>query len=277
MKSEGAPSLEVGDFEVDVVEASRRRPVLVDFWAPWCGPCRALGPVLEKLAAENDGRWVLVKVNTDQHPEISSQYQVRGIPAVKLFVDGKVVDEFTGALPEYAVKQWLEKAIPTRSKKLVEEAERALDGGDVDRGRELLEQVLGDEPDNPKGQILMARSVVFDNPDRALSLVEDAAFAGPAYVQMGEAIKALVAFEAAADNPELLPDEQGKQEYLAAARAMKSSDYERAIGHLIDVLKVNRYYNDDGARKAGIALFALLGEQHPVTRRQRRTFDMWLF
>ncbi|MCZ6756762.1 MAG: thioredoxin, partial [Bacteroidetes bacterium] len=95
-------SVEVQNFQEDVIEASSEVPILVDFWAEWCGPCRVLGPVLEKLEAEQNGEWRLAKVDTDQHPEVSMQYGIRGIPAVKLFVDGNVVSEFTGALPEIA-------------------------------------------------------------------------------------------------------------------------------------------------------------------------------
>lgn len=270
-------SFEVNDFQQDVIAASREQPVLVDFWAAWCGPCRALGPVLEKLAMEDDAGWTLVKVNTDQHPEIAQQYRIRGIPAVKLFVDGEVVDEFTGALPEYAVRQWLEKAIPSEVKQRVEEAERAMDAGDDAGARALLESVLGQEPENPKARILLARLLAFEDPDRAASLVDSAAFAGANYVQLGEAIKTLASFIEAASDASSLPDEQGKEDYVAAAGATRERRFEAAIDHLIEVLKVNRYFNDDAARKAGVALFTLLGDQHDVTRARRRTFDMWLY
>lgn len=270
-------SFEVNDFQQDVIEASRKQPVLVDFWAAWCGPCRALGPVLEKLATEKDAGWTLVKVNTDMHPEISQRYGIRGIPAVKLFVDGEVVDEFTGALPEYAVRQWLEKAIPSETKQRVEEAERAIDAGDEDRARSLLEEVLTDEPENPKAKILLARLIAFEDAQRAISLVEGAAFVGAGYAQLADAIKTLAAFEQAASDPASLPDEQGRKEFAAAARSMKAGSYGEAIDLLIEVLKVNRYFHDDGARKAGVALFTVLGDQHDVTRSKRRIFDMWLY
>lgn len=104
---------DVTDFERDVIDASHKRPVLVDFWAGWCSPCRVLGPTLEALADASGDRWDLVKVNVDKHPSIAQQYGVRGIPAVKLFADGAVAAAFTGALPKPAVQQWIDTALET--------------------------------------------------------------------------------------------------------------------------------------------------------------------
>ena len=100
------------NFDEDVIQTSHRKPVVVDFWAPWCGPCRILGPTLEKLAKESGGRWRLVKINADTFPDLSQRFGVRGIPAVKLFVNGAVKDEFVGALPEPALRQWLDRSLP---------------------------------------------------------------------------------------------------------------------------------------------------------------------
>lgn len=101
-------------FEQEVVAKSYEKPVLVDFWAPWCGPCRVLGPTIEKLAKESGGAWRLVKINVDQHPALSQRFEIRSIPSVKLFWQGQVHNEFMGALPEPALRRWLDQHLPKR-------------------------------------------------------------------------------------------------------------------------------------------------------------------
>ena len=265
------------EFQTDVIEASRTVPVLVDFWAPWCGPCRVLGPALDRLAAENEGKWRLVKVNTDEHPELSRRYGIRGIPAVKLFADGEVVDEFTGALPEYAVKQWLEKALPSENKKRLARAERELEADNEGAARELLDKILEEEPGNPKARVLLARLLAFEDPSRAAELVEGSAFAGPGFVQIEGAVKTIARLYELSQDDADLPDGAGKKAYQEGIDALRHRDFSRALERFIDVIRADRYYDDDGARKACVALFALLGNDHPAVKQYRRTFDMALY
>lgn len=267
-------SHEIKGFQEDVIESSRTTPVLVDFWAPWCGPCRVLGPTLERLAQESEDKWKLVKVNTDENPEVSARYGIRGIPAVKLFVDGEVVDEFTGALPEYAVKQWLEKAIPSESKKRVERAEKEMAAGNRDEAQKLLETTVSEEPSNSKARVLLAQLLAFDDPERSVDLVTDSAFAGPGYIQIEEAVKTVARlFNVDGE----LPDGAGREAYRAGIDAMRAGRYETAVQNFIEVIGKDRYYDDDGARKACVALFTLLGNDHPAVANYRRKFDMALY
>jgi putative thioredoxin len=131
-------------FEREVIEASRRQPVVVDFWAGWCQPCRVIGPVLERLAAEPDAGFKLAKVDVDANQSVSYAFRIQSIPAVKAFVDGQVVDEFVGAIPEQAIKQWLEGIVPDGKAGSLEEARKAASRGRYDEARALLAELDGE-------------------------------------------------------------------------------------------------------------------------------------
>jgi putative thioredoxin len=269
-------AIELQNFEEEVLKASQFKPVLVDFWAPWCGPCRTLGPIIEKLALEHQDKWTLVKINSDQHPDLSSRYDVKGIPAVKLFHKGRVIDEFTGVLPEYAIVQWLEKALPSKAKELIRAAESALELEEESKARQLLEEALLLEPTNATASGLLASLVVFDQLDRAAELAKTAATGEPRFLQLNSAIQEIAAY-ANEDRLNALEAEKGADAYRLAIEEMHAGHAEQAILALIEVLKVNRYLDDDGSRKLGVALFTLLGPSHPLTQKHRRTFDMWLY
>jgi putative thioredoxin len=269
-------SYEVQDFQADVIEASYDKPVLVDFWAPWCGPCRQLGPTLEQLAEDTD-QWTLVKVHTDQNPTPARKYGVRGIPNVKLFVDGTVEAEFTGALPKHAVQKWLDENLPNEMTARIREARQALDAGDEQTAVELLEDIVEQNGDHPEAKVLMARALVFDDPERANTLADAADVAEPTLRQTREAVQTVARLVSLADAPDELPEDPAREPYLDGARALAEHDVDNAAQHLIRAVQANRHYDDDGPRRACIALFTLLGNDHEVTRTYRRTFDMALY
>ena len=270
-------AFEVQNFQEDVLDASRELPVLVDFWAPWCAPCRILGPVLEKLAAENEGTWKLVKINTDENQDLSIEYGIRGIPAVKLFVDAKVVNEFVGALPEPQVRRWLDQAIPNEQTRRVFEALDLLEAGEVARAEALLRQVIEDDPRNAQALAILAQVIVFAHPSEAVAFASGASDAEPRLAPYAEVIKTIAHLLERQQAPEILPEGPARATYQAALNAIAQQDFDTALTHFIDVIRTDRYYDDDGARKACIALFALLGERHPLTQKHRRPFDMALY
>jgi len=263
---------DVQNFREDVVDASQNGPVVVDFWAPWCGPCRVLGPIIEKLALEQADKWTLAKVNSDQFQAEAMQYGVRGIPSVKMFYKGEVIDEFTGALPEPAIRQWLEKALPGETKDLMREVESLLEEGRLVDTRARLERILELEPTNPAAAGHLASLIALEDPDRAAGLADLAMTGEPRFVQIAEAVRSLTGLTS-----EPHPDGDGAAIYADAVSALKAGDPDAAVQALIEVLKTDRYYGDDAARKLGVAIFTLLGPEHPVSVAHRRTFDMWLY
>lgn len=262
-------------FEEEVIEASYNKPVLVDFWAAWCGPCRVIGPVLEKLATEQADRWTLVKVNTEEHPNVASEYGIRGIPAIKLFAEGKVVGEFTGALPESAIKQWLDEYLPSEAKKMLLRAKSLLEEGEYGEALLLLETIHVEEPNNAEANLLLAKMTLFNDPKRAAALAKGGAFVGVQGIQQAEAVQNLALFLEM--NPESLPEGEGKRGLEDALVALKQQDAETCVVHLLDILQKNKAYHNEAARRLGVALFNFLGDQHPVTQRFRRSFNMWLY
>lgn len=267
-------SFDVADFQKEVIERSKEKPVLVDFWAEWCAPCRILGPVLEKLAGEAIGDWVLAKVNTEEMPDVAREYNIRSIPNVKLFVDGKPEAEFVGALPEPMLKQWLQKNIPSKSRKEVERAEALLDKGRNEEAATILDSVIKSEPGNHKARVLLALMLLDTDLPRAEELVNPIEEDSDVF-DLAEAVRT---FAALAHKPaESLPDKPAKETYLKGIKKLKTRDYAAALEAFIEVIRNDREYDNDGSRKACVAIFKVLGEDHDITQQYRREFSRALY
>ena len=273
---EESVTYDTDDFDRDVIERSRTIPVLVDFWAEWCGPCKVLGPVLEKLAGEQSDRWAFVKLDTEAFPHVSARYGVRSIPNVKLFVDGEVADEFVGALPEPRVVEWLGKAIPSRYRAQLADARRLLSDNGAGPALEVLRPIMAAEPDNHEALVLTARAVLYADSEQAADIVGPVPLGSPHYDE-AEAIRTLSSMSAGMDDPPLLPQSPVKERYLQAIRSARTGDYEAALEGFIDVVRRDRRYDEDGARRGCVAIFNLLGNDHELTRRFRSALSSALF
>ena len=269
-------SYDTNNFQKDVIEQSHQIPILVDFWAEWCGPCKILGPVLEKLAEKYKDQCQLVKLNTEQYPQIAAQYGIRSIPNVKLFADGKVINEFVGALPEAAIEQWLKKALPSKYSQKLNEAQLLLSEGKVSEAQNILEEIVKAEPGNDSANALLARIYVFVNPSKALNYAKILE-PGSTYFEMTESIITFATLFQYLENPDNLPDGSNKEQYLKAIKNLHDQEFESAVQGFIDVLEKDRNYDDDGSRKACVAIFKFLGEDHSITKTYRPAFSSALY
>jgi putative thioredoxin len=270
--SEAVKNSTQASFEADVIEASHTQPVLVDFWAPWCAPCRVLGPVLEGLATKTTA-WRLVKVNTENERGLAERFQIRSIPAVKLFADGAPIAEFVGALPASAIQLWLEQHLPTPAKKQLEAALRAKAKGDTAKAEALLVTLLEAEPDNAYARVELAALLLGRDPKRALELVGPLA----GHLEVGEPAEDILRLAGLCvrQDEEFAPPAGPR--FREGIRAMCAGSYEEAAKAWLEVVRRDRKLEQDGARLACIALFRWLGEAHAVTQTYRPQLALALY
>lgn len=265
--SQFATDVSTADFQEKVLAASQHVPVLVDFWAEWCAPCRQLKPVLEKLAAEYGGRFLLAKINSDQNQELAGQCGVRGIPNVKAFVGGKLVDEFTGALPEAQVRAFIDKLLPSPAEPLRVAAQEARASGEAALAVSLLDDALQADPANEAGQLDMAELRIetgaLDAARTLLDALEHTARNATRWQALQARLK-LVAAGGGVDastlraRVEANADDLDARLQLANALAL-AGDYRPALEHLLAIVRRDRKWQDEAARKAMLDLFSLLG------------------
>ncbi len=267
-------------FEQEVIARSREIPVVVDFWADWCGPCRVLGPVLERLEAESGGRWVLAKVDVTANPGLANRYGVQGIPAVKAFRGGEVVAEFVGAMPEAAVRRWLGGFDPDEADDLVARGDAARADG---------------RNDDAVAAYRAALEVRADHPDALLGLAELASDPGEARDLLGRLPPRLSPEQAARRarialgldgnggdvaslraRVEAAPDDLDARWELAHALAA-AERYDEALGHLLEIVRRDRSYRDDGARKAMLEIFDVVGPRSELADGWRSKLAMVLY
>ncbi|RFB74966.1 thioredoxin [Methylovirgula sp. 4M-Z18] len=276
-------------FRQDVLAESMKQPVLVDFWAPWCGPCKQLTPVIEKAVKAAGGKVRLVKMNIDDHPQIAGQLGIQSIPAVIAFQKGQPVDGFMGALPESQVKSFIERLVGPVSdgtEEILAEAEAALSEGDTQTAADLFTSVLASDPAHLKaigglvrvlvsaGELEAARDALAQAPAEK---VDDAAIsAARAALELAEQAAALGDLgsleKAIADNP---ADYQARFDLAIALNGRNQR--EAAADQLLAIIKRDRKWNDDGARKQLIQFFEAWGPMDEATIQARRKLSAMLF
>jgi putative thioredoxin len=272
-------------FEEKVITASKTTPVLVDFWAAWCGPCRMLTPILERVVNAYQGKVQLVKVNTDENPSLAGRYRIQGIPAVKAFVDGHIVDEFVGVLPERQVREFVDNLVPSEADLIARKA-RPLEEKQPLEALKLYDEALQHEPQQAASLLGKLRLLL------ALGRVEEARLFFnrlPAALQFHEETRrlqirldlalsqksgpSLVELQArAAREPENV-----QHRFDLAHRLAAEGKYEEALENYLAIVRKDRTFKDDAARKAMIQLFEVIGPRSPLAEKYREKLAQILF
>ncbi len=266
-----------GTFEFEVIQRSFELPVVVDFWAPWCSPCRVLGPILERLAEDPTYDFVLAKVNVDDNPAISRHFQVQGIPAVKAFSHGEVVAEFVGAQPEARVRQFIEKLIPNEADLAFREANSLLLTRHWRDAEDAMRELLDEFPNYEPAKLALARALLMQGLGcEAQDYLKQ--IAGDRYAQAQTLLplaRYLCRVDSAVD--EDLSLESIEMQYRQAGRLWQRGKIEAALDGWIDVLRQDKRYRKGEPKDVILSVFELLGEGDPLTQAYRSELAMVLF
>lgn len=274
------------DFASKVLAQSQTIPVVVDFWAPWCGPCRMIGPTLERLAREANGAWLLAKLNVDHNPHTAGRYGIQGIPAVKGFRDGQVAAEFVGAVPEPQIRSFLNKLVPSAADQLTKQAQQQEAAGQMQQAEATYRQALRSDANHAAALLGLGR-VLFqqDQFADALSTLQRVPFGTPQRAEAeGLIAKAGFRQQAALSGGEVEarrklaanPDDLDARLALGAAMTAKGS-YREALEGYFEVVRRDRGGFRSRARQAMLDIFTLLGDEHPLTSEYRPQLAMLLF
>lgn len=265
------------DFEYEVITYSKNTPVIVDFWAEWCRPCKVLGPLLERLVKEAGGAFRLARVDVDHNPNLAMRYSVRSIPTVKAFSQGQVVAEFTGVQPEERLREFLSKiSPPSPAELLIEKADSILSLHRWSEAEKMYREALEQDPAHPAALLGLAKALLAQ--DQALEahyILKN--FPASRYYQKAQTLRPLV------DSfLEFRPDDLGVENDLDAAfrnslRLAQRGNLPAAIDGMLDVLRQDRRYGDGEARRLVLGLLDLLGEEDPQTRQYRSELASILF
>lgn len=276
MASEYIKTVTESDFEYEVIAYSNQTPVIVDFWAEWCHPCKTLTPILEKFAEEAQGSFRLAKVNVDDNPNLALRFNVRSIPNVKAFRDGQVVSEFLGLQPEPRVKEFLRNLAPSQIDLMLEKGQSQLETLNWLEAGKSFRQFLTKSPNHPAGLLGSLKSNLMQGHYSEAKKIIDEFPASPEYSRM-EVIRPLYDALIKVKLNQEISDDPLEAAYHNAIHLTMRGYLPAAMDGMIDILRQDKHFHNDEARKVLIGLFEVLGNNHPLTQQYRRELALVLF
>jgi putative thioredoxin len=266
-----------GTFESDVLMRSHETPVIVDFWAEWCAPCKMLGPLLERLTNEWGGSFLLAKVDVDENPNLAIRYGVQGIPAVKAIRNGEVVAEFVGAQPESIVRRFVENLVPSEADKAVAEAQSLLATRHWPEAEDAFLEVLEQDESNAAAALGLVKSLLMQGKGKESGEILADFPAGTEW-PVAESLRPLADALVEAEGAEQSADDDTLSARLhRAANLIARGNLPAAMDGLLDILREDKTYRGGLPKQIMLALFVLLGDQDPLTREYREELASVLF
>ena len=276
MASDNIIDVTEGSFEYDVLAYSQQMPVVVDFWAEWCIPCRTLGPMLERLALESQGAFRLAKVDVDSNPTLAKQYNVYSIPSVKAFRDGRVVAEFMGVIPEPKLREFIRALAPSEMDLALEKGQSMLKLEQWSSAEQIFRQILAKNPQHPAALLGLARCLLVQGQDgEALNILRS--FPASREFNAAQAMLPLAEALHRQGNGDEWSDDPLDAAFNRAVRLVQRGNLPAALDGLLDLLRENKYYRDGAARKVVLGIFELMGEDNPLTAEYRKELASVLF
>jgi putative thioredoxin len=276
MASDNIIDVTEANFENEVIAYSHQIPVVVDFWATWCAPCRVLGPMLEKLARESQGAFRLAKIDVDQNPNLAERFKVRSIPAVKAFRDGRIITEFTGAIPEPRLRDFVQSFAPGEDNLAIEKGKSFITSGDIKEAETVFRAILEKNPQEPKAKLGLLKSMLLQGKgNESLAIIQN--FPASRELSSAEMLKPLALALVDFDLQRSFYDDPLEAAYANCFRLIRRGNLEASMDGLLEILRQNKNYNNGEAKKVFVSMLEFFYDDNPVARQYRNELASILF